>query len=90
MSADLKTLIANLRHGARNKQAASIGGGEFSPAEQRELSDQLEQVLWMLEALSGDLAMDLATDPPSAHRLVRSGNRLEDAAAVLARAGGAA
>jgi hypothetical protein len=41
--ATLKTLVANLKHGAYNQQNANIGGGLFSPAEQLELAQAIER-----------------------------------------------
>lgn len=36
------TLIANLRHAARNRETVVIGGGEFGPAELAEAARVLE------------------------------------------------
>lgn len=41
----LETLAANLRHAARTGKPASIGGGEFSPAECEALADAIRQIL---------------------------------------------
>lgn len=45
------TLIANLRHAARNRETVTIGGGEFGPAELREAADKLEHYSVLLSAL---------------------------------------
>lgn len=39
----MKTLVANLKHGAYNQQNADIGGGLFSPMEQLELAQAIER-----------------------------------------------
>lgn len=39
----LRTLAANLKHGAYNQQNANIGGGIFAPGEQLELAHAIER-----------------------------------------------
>ncbi len=45
------TLIANLRHAARNRETVTIGGGEFGPAELLEAARVLELHSQLLIAL---------------------------------------
>jgi hypothetical protein len=39
----MNTIIANLRHAARNGETVVIGGGEFGPAELRAAADAIER-----------------------------------------------
>ena len=41
---ELETLIANLQYGAKSNTPATIGGGVFSPEEQRKLADDIERL----------------------------------------------
>ena len=46
------TLIANLRHAARNRETVTIGGGEFDPAEMLAAADAFDAMLAALQYLS--------------------------------------
>jgi hypothetical protein len=51
----MMTLIANLRHAARNRETVTIGGGEFGPAELLEAARVLELHSQLLGALKASL-----------------------------------
>ena len=52
------TLIANLRHAARNRETVTIGGGEFGPAELLAAARALESQSDLLEALQAIIGHD--------------------------------
>lgn len=47
----MNTLIANLRHAARNHETVNIGGGEFGPAELLAAADAFTDMLFSLQDL---------------------------------------
>jgi hypothetical protein len=83
------TMIANLKHAARNG-GASIGGGDFTPAECREAAAVLESASELLAALKSVLplleASYLDHDGTDNGDVVFSG--LEAARAAIAKAKG--
>lgn len=47
----MSTIVANLKHAARNGETAKIGGGLFGPAELKDAAHRIECYPILLEAL---------------------------------------
>lgn len=51
----MKTMLANLRHAAHNRQTLHIGGGEFSPAETKQFIKDVKDATRVVETLRSAL-----------------------------------
>jgi len=81
------TLIANLRHAARNHETVLVGGGEFGPTELRHAADLLEAAPFMLDALRALLDMPEFDGTPTTSEIRRNAKHAARNAVALATKG---
>ena len=52
----MKTLLANLKHAARNRESVHIGGGVFTPAEIAAAVREIEEAVSVLKTLRENMS----------------------------------
>ena len=78
MNENCKTIAANMRHAARNRQSATIGGGIFGPAELAAAADRLDVSRELLEAVrwAAGILLDMQ-EATHANRLIALAEKAE-------------